>query len=477
MSRLRFFTVLILCALAKIEATETLEVIRVEGLPAQTFQGVLAKPGGIVVWGNAFGCPKGASAKLDLLGQDPAQIPGDGNPEGTPAFLADHPARTGFVLSCDATGQVKSGMRFATGLATIDAAAVAPDGTLFTAGLARNGFRALTSNLKTVPAKNDPRYGSVSSLGITMPGDVYLAKWNVDLKSLAWVVIFEGHRKAPDHLVLTSDGKIFLAVRSVFSVTQDGKNVQECGIQETNTESQASFFADISADGKSILMAGWLGYQDRARPWVGPLVELRSPEGKLQRRFYDWTPALVGNPAINLLNPAPISHAASLSTGALAVAAMSQDDNTVLGASPVDPSRPLNRSGKQTSESRGTVERVHLAVFDPQTPLKGAWIQLAHSEGRLLLNGLRALSGGRLMVFGEQGKTASGGKGALPIYAGKPDGFVAIYNADLSATLPVKMLPNLKITDIQEVGGNLFITGGILGEKSPATVLLRLAMK
>jgi hypothetical protein len=311
-------------------------------------------------------------------------------------------------------------------------------------------------------------------------GTINVPSWAPDGGAFAfmrWAVIFEGHRKAPDRLMLTSDGRIALAVRSVFVVSQDGKTVQDCNVQEANTETQASFFADISSDGKGILVAGWRGFSDRFRPWVGPLVEHRSLDGTLQRRFYDWTPALVGNPAIDLLNNAPITHAVWLSTGALAVAAMAFDDATVLGVSSVDPSRALNRSEKSISPPRGTQERIHLAVFDSQNPLKGVWTQLVLPEGRVVLSACKALSGGRLLIFGEQGKTTSGGKGALSIYAGKPDAFVTIYTPELSPVLKPKILPSLRITDAQEIGESIFITGTVLSDnaQTPTTVLQRFA--
>lgn len=450
-----------------------------DGEPAEGIHGALTRPdGSILVWGNAWGTPSDpASGPLRALGtkQDPPLAPVGERPEPLSLSAPDDPTRTGFLLELGTDLKPRGGTKFATGLATLDAAIWSRDGALITAGAARRGFDSLVPSaaLRVVePRKNDPRFGPIPCRGIEMPGDVYIARWKPDRGGLEWAVLLKGHRKPPERLCLGSDGRVYLHARSLYAVTTDGA-AQDLGWADGPAETVSRFFVSAHPARDALLSCGWKVTSDGGRQWVGPLVEELDLAGKPRQRFYDWTGALVGCPAIGLAHPAPITHGAWLSDGTVVVAAQTRGEECALTADATDPTTRL-KSAKDSSpigplpwwiKLEDAPAGIHLARFDTRATDKGVWSRLMnpwaekHGAGSIALHGISIAADNRIAICGEMDLVELLGERQDRATVTDTAGFAAVLAPDLTMLLRPREFHGMWVAQATLSGSDLFVAG------------------
>lgn len=447
-----------------------------DGGPVETLDGVLAGPeGSLVVWGNSWGAPAGPLFdKQAVLGRQKAS--GSGAPaEVDPLAMeaADDPARTGFVLELGPDLTARGGVRFAGGIGTVDAAVMMADGGLVISGMAREGFGALApaGRLKRIPPrKNDARFGPVVHRGKLMPGDVYIARLRADRKGFEWGVLLERHRKSPERLYVGADKRVYFHSRALYAVGSNGA-VENLGFSDPATAELLRSFGGRHPGGDSLLTYGWRVTRDGNRDWVGPLVEVWTLDGKLRRRFYDWTGALAGSPLIGLGAPAPLTHAAWTLDDGIVVAAATRRKDVVLTADPVDPTHLLKSAGdacKVLPPAWIPVEQlpmtINIARFDSGSGGNGICTRLAapsYSERRILagimLRGLDIGAENRIALHGDTDLVAETEDKRWHV-SGRTS-FTAVLASDLSLQLPVHVLEGVQSRDATLSGAGVVVCG------------------
>jgi hypothetical protein len=449
------------------------------GEPAESLDGAICRPdGSALVWGNAWGTPSDATVRTFVcVGKepDPPLAPAGPRPEPLSLSAPDDPLRTGFLLELGADLKPKSGTRFATGLATLDAAILTSDGAVITAGAARKGFDSLVpaAALRVIGApKNDPRFGPIPCRGIEMPGDVYVARWKPDRGGLEWAVLLKGHRKPPERLCLGTDGRIYFQAHSLYAVAADG-TPSDLGWTEGPAETVSRFFAGAHPSRDALLSCGWKVTSDGGRQWVGPLVEELDLAARPRQRFYDWTGALAGCPAIGLEHPSPITHGAWMSDGSVLVAAQTRGEKCILTADATDPTKRL-KSAKDASpiaplqywiKIENAPAGIHFARFDPRATDKGVWTRLVNpwaekrGAGSIALHGLSVAADNRIAICGELDLVELLGERHDRLTVTDRAGFVAVLAPDLTMLLRPREFPGLWIAQATLSGSELLVAG------------------
>jgi hypothetical protein len=460
-----------------------------DGEPAESLDGALCRPDGTaLVWGNAWGTPSDASVgTFACLGTEPNPPLAPVGPKPEPLSLSapDDPLRTGFLLELGADLKPRSGTRFATGLATVDAAILAGDGGLIAAGMARKGFEALAppDKLRIVePPKGDSRFGPIPCRGIEMPGDVYVARWQADRRGLEWAVLLKGHRQPPERLCPATDGRIYFLARTLYALGADG-TVRDVGGFDAPSDTASRVLAGAHPTRDALLSCGWKVTRDGGREWVGPLVEDLTLAGQVRQRFYDWSGALVGGPAIDLGHPTPVARGAWMPDGAILIAAITRSEKVVLTADATDPTRGLKNAASSSPIEPlpwwiplATAPRgIHVARFDPRAPDRGVWTRLMSPgaerswKGDLTLCGLSAAPDGRVALYGEmdrvepvgdpaQGRTAVVGSAC----------FVTALAPDLEPVMPLQVLPGVWVRQATLAARDALVSGFTMEPASAA---------
>jgi hypothetical protein len=457
------------------------------GAGAESFAGVVCRGDGTAIaYGNAWGIPSSpAAAAPVVLGPDAARdlplfaagMPGGDWPhDALPS--AYHPNRTGFLVAYSPDlAAVTAATRFGCGVATVDAAVLTSDGTLITAGSARQGFDALAKGAgysHRLPPAAAAGYGTVAYGDVTLPGDVYVAAWRPDFKGFAWVWVLEKHVNPPAQLFVAGDGRVAFECRGLKVVAADGRSLQSVSLPAAAPNAEDRFLAGAGGSDGGFLFAGWTLSKSGSKEWMGPLVERRGSDGALLARYYDWRATLACQPTLELKAMAGITCAELLPNGHVLVGAPCALGRSVLERSPVDIATPAARRGLLADEFIRHSNRsvwgapIHwnLARFDPANPSNctyQCWSGIS-PDGRdgaaeeLTLDGLRATAPDRVAVWGMSGgallrtvDVAPLGTNALVVakFRRRPlTPYLTVFGRDFGEVLWSGLLPRCRVSGV-----------------------------
>ena len=473
------------------------------GKGAEVFDGVVSrKDGAVIAHGSSWGPPFPSKPVGPV-------VLGDGSPRGLPLFdagapgndwphdtlpSAHHPDRTGFLVSYSGNLQtVNAVTRFGWGVATVDAAVLTTDGGLVTAGMARDGFRAVAAKagrVKRLSPKAGPRYGAALYRDIAMPGDVYVGRWRDDLTGFDWVWILEKHVDPPARLFAAAAGLVVFECRGVKTISADGDSLSAVSVPSLNPQVEDRFLAGVSPRGGSLLFAGWVRSRSGSEEWLGPLVEERDGAGKFLRRYYDWRAPLAFQPTMDLVAAAGVTHADYLPNGHILVGVPSCKGRSVFERSPIDITEPAAKRGVLADELTewgtrarwGTPLQFSTARFDPKKPSDctyAHWVGVSkqgrNTAGeRLSLDGLRATDENHIVAWGQSGgevlrtcDVTPVGTNAMAIakWKRKPDTpYMTVFSGDSSEVLWSGLLPRCRVGGVTATPNGIAAAGAFRGE-------------
>lgn len=385
------------------------------GAGSEEFLGVTVAPDeSVVVAGNSWQPPLPTDAPTEVLGADglwSVALHAEGKERDEEGNLMAprrrNPNRTGFlVFYSPDLRKIRRVVRFGWGVASITAVEYMSDNSLIIAGLATRNFRPVAEKanlLKVYPQRRYEAYGPYEYDGVSLPGDVYVAKLNPDLKGFAWVWIFEGHRVPPTVIHEGPNCTIVCECRTLRSITPDGQEMRE--VMKFMSSGSRNLLAVSPVDGRMVI-GGEYSHPTGREPWRKPYLDLYNAEGKPHARFYEWQGPLVGADNVRLVSDSAVRGGTMLPNNDVLLYIWSDGGNTVGAWNPVDFRKPLHRSPVCMSMAGADVGSFcHLVRFnlddynDTAYTLFASVLQFKPNSVRL--SRLCAARDGRVMIMGK----------------------------------------------------------------------------
>lgn len=383
----------------------------------EEFVGVAAASDGrIVAVGNSWGPPFPESAGTRVLGEDrlwniqlysvaerlaPAKRP-------SPMPSVDHPNRTGFMAfySSDLS-RLEEVVRLGWGSASILAMRPMRDGSLVIAGRAHRALDALpcppqARRRQRLPAET--AFVPLAFEGVTLPGDVYVAKLTPELTGFAWILTLEGLGEAPRRLYEGKDGEVLFKARyNLWRVPADGSALRD--YSGTPLGEVATRVRGISpTDGRVIIGGTWLIGTGR-EPWKQPWMDVYDSGGKHIESYYWWSGALVGHDDYRLVSDSTLERVEPLPNGEYILTGGSDGGNSVFCRHPADLDTIPRSSGLPMSTwGAGAGHWSHFVRFDPYDVTDVSYTLwsafTASGPGSIYVFDLRGLNDGSLVILG-----------------------------------------------------------------------------
>jgi hypothetical protein len=379
----------------------------------EEFVGVtVSSDGKIAVSGNSWGPPFPSYVPCEVLGSDqPWDVPlrrsSDKRQQGA---SEDNPNRTGFVVFYSADlKKAERAVRFGWGSADIADTCAMRDGSFVFSGRATRLFRAVTANAplrKFLPAGTNEWFGPIEYEGVVLPGDVYLARLEPDLKTFRWVWILEGHRNPPSRIGEGKGGDVVFKCSGLKRITADGSQIQT--FEGTDLEKLESRFRAVDPKTGSIMCGGsWLIGTGR-EPWKMPWLNVYTPEGKAAAGYYTWPGPLVGHDDFRQVSDSSVRDVTILPSGDIALTGWSDGGNSVFCNHPMDLQKMLPEVGLGMSAwGAGAQSLTHIVRFsleDPSDAYHTLWASyLQTMPNSIYVDGIRGGRDGSVVLFGQTG--------------------------------------------------------------------------
>lgn len=387
------------------------------GKGPEEFLGVtVAADESIVVAGNSWQSPLPTDAPTEVLGTDgPWNVAlnaegKDRDEEGDlMAPRRRNPNRTGFLVCYSPDlRKIRQVVRFGWGVASITAVEYMSDNSLVIAGLATRNFRPVAEKAKLLniyPQRRYAAYGPYEYDGVNLPGDVYVAKLNPDLKGFAWVWIFEGHRVPPTIIHEGPNRAIVCECRTLRSITADGKEMRE--VMKFMSSGSRNLLGVSPVDGRMVI-GGEYSHPTGREPWRKPYLDVYNAEGKPHARFYEWQGPLAGADNVRLVSDSAVRDGVMLPSNDVLIYIWSDGGNTVGAWNPIDFRKPLNRSPVcMTTAGAGAASFCHLVRFNLDNYEDTSYMLftsvLQAKPNTIRLDRLCAARDGRVMIMGKSG--------------------------------------------------------------------------
>lgn len=387
------------------------------GAGVEEFVGAaVADDGRIVAIGNSWGPPFPETASTRVLGEDRLwNVPLVSVQErltdrkgGVSLFPPDHPNRTGFLVfySSDLT-RIDQVVRLGWGSASISAVRALRDGSFIIAGRVNRSLaevpcppaaqrrQSLPAGLPFVPTTYE---------GLTLPGDLYVAKLAPDLKGFVWMWTLEGFGDVPTRLYEGGKGEVlFRARQNLWRIAGDGATLRD--YSGTPLGRVATRVRGISpTDGRVVVGGTWLIGTGR-EPWKQPWMDVYDTDGVKAESYYWWSGALVGHDDFRLVSDSSLEMVEPLPNGRYLLSGGSDGGNSVFCRHPSDLTKEPRHSGLPMSTwGAGAGHWSHLVSFNPLDLTDVSYtLWSAFKPGgpeSIYVHGLRGLNDGSLVLMG-----------------------------------------------------------------------------
>ena len=383
----------------------------------EEFVGVaVTADGRVVAVGNSWGPPFPGHPNTSVLGPDRLwnlplfsvrkHLAQARRPSPMPS--SDHPNRTGFMVfySPDLT-RVEQVVRLGWGSANISAIRRMRDGSFVIAGRANRPLTGVACppdarHRKPLP-KNVP-FAPVEFEGVTLPGDVYVAKLTPDLKGFAWVWTMEGFGQVPKRLYEGGGGEVVFKARYyLWRISADGKAFRD--YSGTPLEEHAHRVRGISpVDGRVVIGGSWLIGTGR-EPWKQPWMDVYNSDGEHIESYYWWSGPLAGHDDFRLVSDSGLAMVEPLPNGDYLLTGGSDGGNSVFCRHPADLTKAPQHSGLPMSTwGAGAGSWKHFVRFNPYDITDVSytlWSAFTPTgPGSIYVFGLRGLNDGSLVIMG-----------------------------------------------------------------------------
>jgi hypothetical protein len=376
---------------------------------AEEFVGVTVTPDWkVAVSGNSWGPPFPSYVPCEVLGNDqPWNVPLKRSSDKKEGVSDDNPNRTGFVVfySPDLK-RAERAVRFGWGSADISDTCPMRDGSFVLVGRATRLFRATTAHVpvrKFLPAGTNEWFGPIEYEGVVLPGDVYVARLESDLKTFRWVWILEGHRKPPRRSTEGKDGQVVFNCQGLKRITADGAELLT--YEGTDVEHVQSRYKTVNPkDGSILAGASWMLSTGR-EPWKMPWLNVYTAEGKAAAGYYTWPGPLVGHDDFRLVSDSSVRDVTVMPSGDIAITGWSDGGNSVFCNHPMDLQKVLPEVGLGMSAwGAGAQSLTHIVRFnledmsDAYHTLWASYLQTCPNS--IYVDGIRGGRDGTVVLFG-----------------------------------------------------------------------------
>lgn len=472
----------------------------------EEFVAVAAQADGtLVAFGNAWGkaAPAPAAAAASVIGKgkwyDVNEFVG-GQPHfwnetkvAVSALDREYPNQAGMIVRYSPDlAKVISVARFDWGVAGIDFAAAAPDGSLYISGRCTEQFRSVETagGMKVVPQPKDHRYGRRFYQGLWLSGDSYVARLSADGTKLQWACVLEGCRQG-SRLFVDKDGGVTFDIAGVRHISSDGKALSDIRIGDSPAGVADIRLLSVSPADRTILRGGWRIASTGREMWKQPLLLAQDSAGLASRPLYGWHPGLAGHDDFRLIADSGFAAAAWTPEGTLWLCGWAEGRASVLMRSPGDLERavPRDEFGMDLAGSEDGSMPV-LLHMDPKTrqvklaaafAAYGAWRDPRSRQRNDPEDAIKTMSVSHFAVLADgslamAGQTepflvqTPGALGCSPQYdwKGMPapsagGNFVAVFAKDCKTLLFSSVLPAVEITGLCETKTGLAVVGRTAG--------------
>jgi hypothetical protein len=387
----------------------------------EEFVGVAIAPDGrIMAIGNSWGAPFPEHPRTKVLGQDlPWPVPlysvngrlrpgrgAGGAMGGLPS--TDHPNRTGFLaFYTPDLSRVDEVLRLGWGSANISAVRRMRDGSLVIAGRSSRPFDAglcPPEKRHRQPLPEDVPFEPLVYEGVTLPGDVYIAKLTPELTGFSWVWTLEGFGQAPARLYEGGNGEVVFRQRHyLWRIAGDGSAFRD--YRGTPLGENSTRVRGISpVDGRVITGGSWLIGTGR-EPWKQPWMDVYDSDGRHIESYYWWSGPLAGHDDFRLVSDSGLDMVEPLQNGHYVLSGGSDGGNSVFCRHPADITKEPKSSGLPMSTwGAGAGHWSHLVRFNPYDLNDVAytlWSSFTPTgPGSIYVHHLRGLNDGSLVVMG-----------------------------------------------------------------------------
>jgi hypothetical protein len=390
--------------------------------------------------------------------------------------------------------------RFDWGVAGIETGLVAPDGSLLVAGRATEAFRPLAQAAACVitpqPAeepggKGKPRFGPTEYQGVTVPGDVFVAKLSPDADRLVWVHILAGHRTPPRKLFLDPKGDVVFECVGIKRISADGKML--AAVTGPMGDGDRVKLLAVSPTDGAMLYGGDRNTRTNREPWRQPFLYYLKPDGEREWKIWDWDSKIVGSDAKKLESDSAVKEAVFCGNGDILVGGWSDGGNSVYTRQIKDLDAKFEAPGFGMSAwgMKGANSLAYLMRFDPKTLQFRAWSlwvsYVPQSPDDPKKGGNPNFANIRHMLMLPDGSVGFAGQAATGLvqtpgawfeYApgqGSGGHYVAVFNADLTDLQFSSYVPGCEIGGIGLAKSGLVVASRAeeKGEKGGAPPLLK----
>lgn len=461
--------------------------------------------GRVIAFGNSWGPGFPDTPKPTVLGNGKRAglepLVKDRKGREAPDMLS--PDRTGFIVFyAPDLAAVESVVRLDWGLGSITAAAVDADGGIYITGNSSPFFDRLAKpkSVKPDPAvfdpptdkkalrrwnRSGPSWGPIEHRGLTLAGNVFVAKLTPDAKRIEWSWVLEGFRKAPDALWLSHNGDVTFASRGVHRISENGAKLTK--ILDKSESNTAGLLAVNPQDG-SFLWGGDRNTHTGREPWRQPYMRWYPADGgDAKHTLWAWDSKRVGGDGYRLVSDSSPRNALFTPDGQLLVTGWSDGGNSIFLRHPIDldranvkPASNFSTWGMKRANSLAWIMLIDDRTFDvlrwtqfvAYVPDNFATARDRGAPNFAQIDSVTLLDRGHI---GFAGRTATGliqTPDAFYEYPGdgsKSGGpFAAVFSADMKSLLYSSNLPGYKHTAISAVPRGMVVAGRTTGNDGRA---------
>src|SRR5579859_1323314 len=458
--------------------------------------------GTIAAFGNAWGPVFPGTPQILGKGAYRGLKTSEADSKGKSRLRPENPDIAGMVvLYAPDLSSIKRVLRFDWGVASLSAAALAPDGKgLIVAGRATAAFRgwAGKAHVRPEPAAPEPAEGKKAAVketgpyeyeGVPLPGDVFLAQLSTE-GVLGWAWVFAGHRHPPTELWVDHDGNVYADLGGMTRISADGAT--EKMLVPASGGRQSKFLAVDPADG-SFFYGGDRNTNTGKEPWRQPFLYKYDPKGEKLWKLWEWapkslrdgvTPGVQGEVSDSSLRAMDVAPG-----GELLIGGWSDGGNSLFLKQPTDATKkvPTAALSMDCSNMKGANSLAHLLRIDGKTleaSMHAFWVSYfpgnfsdarkAGTPNGARIRQLKALPGGGAALVGSAASVLVQTPGAFYAYPGDGRGYggecVVVYDADFSHFLFASYLPGCENASLWPTARGLVVVSrshGDDGAKEP----------
>ncbi len=339
-------------------------------------------PGGrIVAFGNAWGPQFPDAVEPTVLGSGEHRGLDHGTGRRGPSL--ENPDIAGMlVFYNNDLSRVQRVVRFDWGVASLSRGAVGPDGdAIYIAGRATEAFRDVARRARVFNTQQPPEAegrGAYEYEGVTVPGDVFLARLDASGRRFEWVWVLEGMRNPPRELWVDAEGALYADLDGLRRVSPDGRSIDRLATAwgEDNRDRHLrsggprSYLAVHPRDG-SYYFGGDRNTHTGRQPWRQPFLYGFNSAGERQFVLWEWPPRdhACGGGGSGLCSDSSPRVMDFDGDGNFIVGGWSDGGNSVFGRQPtdIDRTRPSSRFGMSAWGMRAANSLTHIMRIEPET--------------------------------------------------------------------------------------------------------------